>query len=99
MQNQCESGYYYELILQVFAFCADQYNQQYIFFVREGEGSIPSSFSSANIMWSSNSEVIETSSTVNNNDMDNTTIDAIAKAVENPDADAGLLIDSIVDEE
>ena len=86
-----------ELILQVFAFCDAQYpdgSDQYIFTSRQG--GIPYSFNNVSIMWAINAEP---SSTVNNNDLDNTTIDAIANAVDNPDADAGLLIDSIVDEE
>ena len=81
------------LLLKVFAYCEDQYNEEYIFTVKEG--GIPSANDSIGIEWSSGNDGIETSSMVNNNDLANTTIERVVEAIDDPDADVGELIGNI----
>ena len=87
------------LTVRVVAYCETQYNEQYIFNV-EAHADIPSASHSISITWiSGGGDEIDTSSMINNNDLGNTTIDEIADAVDNPDADVNVLLNNIIGDE
>ena len=86
------------LDLYVTAYCTNTHNEVNIF-SSPNEGAIPQAISeSHSIMWVTDN-VNETTSAVNNSNLNNTTIDGIENALDDPNLNLNLLIDDIIGSE